>query len=217
MDQTAFFDLSYGLFVLGTLHDGKPAGCTVNTVIQVASQPPLLAVSVNHQNLTNQCLKSSGRATVSVLDQNVPMEVIGAFGFHSGRDTDKFAQVAHTAAPSGLPRLSEHVCAWFDCKVKTSLELSTHTLFILEVEDAGRLSPAGVPMTYAYYHQVKKGTVPKTAPHFVQEEPVPAAGPKYVCPLCRYEYDGSSGPFEDLPDDWKCPICGAAKDLFEQQ
>ena len=217
MDQTAFFDLSYGLFVLGTLHDGKPTGCTVNTVTQVASQPPLLAVSVNHQNFTNQCLKTTGRATVSVLDQNAPMDVIGTFGFHSGRDTDKFAQVPHTAAPSGLPRLTEHVCAWFDCKVKTSLELSTHTLFILEVEDAGRLSPASEPMTYAYYHQVKKGTVPKTAPHFVQEEPVPAAGPKYVCPLCRYEYDGSSGPFEDLPDDWKCPICGAAKDLFEQQ
>ena len=217
MDQTAFFDLSYGLFVLGTLHDGKPTGCTVNTVIQVANEPPLLAVSVNHQNFTNACLKASGRATVSVLNQNVPMDVIGAFGFHSGRDTDKFAQAPHTAAPSGLPRLTDHVCAWFDCKVRSSLELSTHTLFILEVEDAGRLSSEAEPMTYAYYHQVKKGTVPKTAPHYVEQAPAPTSGAKYVCSLCRYEYDGSDGPFEDLPDDWKCPICGAPKSAFEPQ
>lgn len=215
MDKTAFFDLTYGMFVLGTLHEGKPTGCTVNTVIQVANDPPLLAVSVNHQNFTNTCIKQTGRVTVSALDQEAPMDVIGGFGFRSGRDADKFEQVPYTAAPSGLPRLTEHVCAWFDCKVKTSLELSTHTLFILEVEDAGRQS-AAAPMTYAYYHQVKKGSAPPSAPHYVEPvAPAPAAD-RYVCSLCKYEYDGSQGPFEDLPDDWKCPLCGAGKELFQR-
>jgi rubredoxin len=40
---------------------------------------------------------------------------------------------------------------------------------------------------------------------------------KYICSLCAYEYDGSDGPFEDLPDDWICPLCGATKSEFEKQ
>ncbi|MDD3958663.1 MAG: rubredoxin [Clostridiaceae bacterium] len=47
---------------------------------------------------------------------------------------------------------------------------------------------------------------------------------KYVCDLCGYEYDpvlgdpdGGIAPgtaFEDIPDDWTCPVCGATKDAF---
>ena len=218
MDKAAFHSLSYGMFVLGALHDGKPTGCTVNTVLQVASEPATLSVSVNHQNLTNECIKKTGRVTVSVMDQDTPVDVIGTFGFRSGRDVDKFDGVPYAAAPSGLPRLTEHVCAWFDCKLKTSIELSTHTLFILEVEDAGRAENAAAPMTYAYYHQVKKGSAPPSAPHFVDDAPAaPAAAEKYVCSICKYEYDGSQGPFEDLPEDWKCPLCGMPKAVFEKK
>jgi rubredoxin len=47
---------------------------------------------------------------------------------------------------------------------------------------------------------------------------------KYVCDLCGYEYDPELGDpdggiapgtkFEDIPDDWTCPVCGATKDAF---
>ena len=50
---------------------------------------------------------------------------------------------------------------------------------------------------------------------------------KYVCQVCGYTYDpqkgdseGSIAPgtaFEDLPDDWTCPVCGASKDQFEPE
>jgi rubredoxin len=48
---------------------------------------------------------------------------------------------------------------------------------------------------------------------------------KYECP-CTYVYDPEEGdpangieagtPFEDLPDDWVCPVCGAEKEFFEK-
>ena len=48
---------------------------------------------------------------------------------------------------------------------------------------------------------------------------------KYVCTVCGYIYDPAVGDpendiaagtaFEDLPDDWVCPVCGATKDQFE--
>jgi rubredoxin len=49
---------------------------------------------------------------------------------------------------------------------------------------------------------------------------------KYVCVVCDYEYDPAVGDpdngvaagtaFEDIPDDWTCPVCGAGKDQFEE-
>lgn len=49
---------------------------------------------------------------------------------------------------------------------------------------------------------------------------------KWKCSICNYVYDPSAGdpeggipagtPFEGLPDDWLCPICGATKDNFEK-
>ena len=37
---------------------------------------------------------------------------------------------------------------------------------------------------------------------------------KHVCKLCGYVYDDSleSTPFDQLPEDWVCPVCGATKD-----
>ena len=50
---------------------------------------------------------------------------------------------------------------------------------------------------------------------------------KYVCTVCGYVYDPEEGDpendiepgtkFEDLPDDWQCPVCGASKDEFEPE
>lgn len=49
---------------------------------------------------------------------------------------------------------------------------------------------------------------------------------KWVCTVCGYEYDPAEGDpasgitagtaFEDLPDDWVCPVCGADKSVFEE-
>ena len=47
---------------------------------------------------------------------------------------------------------------------------------------------------------------------------------KYVCQPCGYVYDPENGdpdgciaPFEDLPDDWLCPICGMGKEVFAKE
>lgn len=47
---------------------------------------------------------------------------------------------------------------------------------------------------------------------------------KYVCDVCGYEYDPVAGdpdkgiapgtPFEEIPEDWVCPLCGVGKDEF---
>ena len=38
---------------------------------------------------------------------------------------------------------------------------------------------------------------------------------RYVCTVCGYVYDEADNtPFADLPEDWKCPLCGASKGEF---
>ena len=41
---------------------------------------------------------------------------------------------------------------------------------------------------------------------------------KYICKICGYIYDDEKQgvAFESLPDDWKCPLCGASKDMFKK-
>jgi rubredoxin len=42
---------------------------------------------------------------------------------------------------------------------------------------------------------------------------------KYVCKVCGWVYDPANNnniAFEDLPDDWTCPMCGVGKDQFEE-
>ena len=38
----------------------------------------------------------------------------------------------------------------------------------------------------------------------------------YVCTVCGYVYDGDV-PFDQLPEDWVCPLCGVGKDEFTEQ
>lgn len=50
---------------------------------------------------------------------------------------------------------------------------------------------------------------------------------KYVCEVCGYEYDPAAGDpdngiapgtaFEDLPEDWVCPVCGVGKENFKAE
>ena len=40
---------------------------------------------------------------------------------------------------------------------------------------------------------------------------------KYVCDACGYIYDPAENDnvsFDDLPEDWVCPVCGVGKDMF---
>jgi rubredoxin len=48
---------------------------------------------------------------------------------------------------------------------------------------------------------------------------------KWVCTICQYVYDPAIGdpdngvspgtPFDALPDNWVCPVCGVGKEMFE--
>jgi flavin reductase (DIM6/NTAB) family NADH-FMN oxidoreductase RutF len=133
--------------------------------MQVTSSPATIAVSINHDNFTNECIKKSGRFAVNVLGENSAPSIIGNFGFKSGRDAEKFTE--KPALQDFLP-VVDGAIACITCKVIDTMESETHTVFLGEAVGAEILSD-DEPMTYAYYHKVIKGKSPKNAPTYIEE------------------------------------------------
>ena len=149
MDQTAFFKLSYGLYIISTTFEGKDAGCVANTLHQVTSSPAQLAVTLNKDNYTEQLIEKSGRFAAVVLTEYCDMDTIKNFGFCSSRDNDKFEKCVYQRDTHGVPYPKEHMAARYSLRVVQTLDLGTHVMFVGEVEEAEVLSEEEV-MTYAY-------------------------------------------------------------------
>ena len=214
MDKSALYNLSYGLYIIGAKDGERNVGCVVNTVTQATSSPVTLTVCINKDNYTNACVKKTQEFAVSILSEATAESTIGTFGFNSSRDKDKFAEVPFGQTPSGLPYVSEGTTSYLQCRVIDSIDNYTHTLFIAEVQEAENLSKEP-PMTYAYYHKVLKGKTPPKASSYVAESAETGdIAEKYVCSRCGYEYPGSRDEFEQLPDNYTCPICRAPKSRF---
>jgi flavin reductase (DIM6/NTAB) family NADH-FMN oxidoreductase RutF/rubredoxin len=225
MDPKALFKISYGLYVITSKKGDKINGQTANALIQVTADPPAIAIALNKQNLTNEFIKESKVFAFSILSQDTPLSLIGQFGFKSGREVNKFENVTYKTAQTGAPLITDNTLALVEAKVTQEMDVGTHTIFVGEIVNS-EVIKEGEPMTYAYYHQVKRGTTPKTAPTFRGEEKKSAESEKYQCSICGYVYEPETGdpdggiapgtPFEDLPENWACPICGAGKDQFEK-
>ena len=227
MNLKALRNISYGLYVVSSRKGDRFNGQIANTVIQVTSEPPTVAVCINKQNLTHEFITQSRIFSASMLSQDTPLSFIGHFGFKSGRELDKFKDVNHRLGESNAPIVLDHTLAYLEAKVINQLDVGTHTIFIGELVGADVLKE-GEPMTYAYYHEVKRGTTPKTAPSYIEErKEVASKMAKYRCTVCGYVYDPELGdpdgdikpgtPFEAIPDTWVCPVCGASKDQFEKE
>jgi flavin reductase (DIM6/NTAB) family NADH-FMN oxidoreductase RutF/rubredoxin len=231
MDPKALHKISYGLYVVCSKKKEKINGQIANTLFQVTSQPSTIAVSINKKNLTHEYIENSRLFTVSVLSENAPLTFIGKYGFKSGRDIDKFKDVKYKLGKTKVPIVIDYSLAYIEAKVIDTIDVGTHTIFIGNVEDAEILSEEK-PITYEYYHKVKGGYSPKTAPTYsgmidknVKKEEIKMN--RYVCKVCGYVYDPEKGDpdngvkpgtkFEDLPDDWVCPVCGAGKEEFEME
>jgi len=226
MNLKALHKIGYGLYVVCSKKESELNGQIANTVFQVTSEPPTVAVSINKQNLTHEFITASKVFTASILSQDTPLSFIGHFGFKSGRDVDKFGGINYKIGETQAPIVVDNAVAYLEARVTKEVDVGTHTIFIGEVVGADVIRE-DVCMTYDYYHQIKRGVTPKTSPSYVEErkEAAPKMA-KYECTLCGYIYDPELGdpdggiepgtPFEKIPDDWVCPICGASKDQFEK-
>jgi len=126
-------------------------------------------VAINKNNLTHEFITASKVFTASILTQDTSLSFIGHFGFKSGRDIDKLEGINYRIGETQAPVVTDNTLAYLEAKVIQQLDVETHTIFIGELVGADIIKE-GEPMTHAYYHQVKRGTTPKTAPVYIEEE-----------------------------------------------
>lgn len=214
MDKNAIYKISYGLYVVSSKKSDKFEGCVVNSVIQLTSKPLTLALSCVNENLTCDAVKESREFVLSILSENVDPFVIGNFGFQSGRDCFKWANVPFTMY-NNFPVVKD-AAGYIHCKVKEQTNLGTHTLFICEVVDCK--DGNGKPLTYEYYQTNLKAAALKAFNKFkgIETPEDDGKNAKWVCKICGYVYNGEV-PFEELPEDWVCPLCKHPKSDFEKQ
>lgn len=228
MNRAAIHKISYGLYIVTSGQKGKFNGQIANAMFQVTSSPATIAISISKENYTHELIKLSRKFVVSILSETTPMTLIGLFGFKSGRDVNKLQNVKTKTGTTKVPIVMENTVSYIEAEVEKEMDCGTHTIFVGNIVDCDVISDAE-PMTYAYYQKVKGGKSPKTAPTYVKDEPAAAAQPSssYVCSVCGYVYDPAKGDpdngiapetkFEDLPDSWTCPVCGADKSKFEKE
>jgi flavin reductase (DIM6/NTAB) family NADH-FMN oxidoreductase RutF len=130
MNLNALYKLGYGMYIVGSYKGDKLNGQTANTVFQVTSEPPTVAVSINKNNLTHEFIEASKVFSASVLHQDTPLPYIGGFGFKSGRDVDKLKGVNYKIGQTGAPVFLDHATAYLEAEVINSTDVGTHTIYI---------------------------------------------------------------------------------------
>ena len=166
MNPKTFLQISYGVYVITSKKSDKFNGMIATTVTQVTSEPAMITVVINKQNLTHEFIQDSKSFNVSILAEDTAFNFIGQFGFRSGRDFNKFKDVNYKIGISGNPVILDNTIGYIETEVVNSVDVGTHTIFIGKVIDAQILTEQN-PLTYAYYHKIKGGKTPKAAPTYI--------------------------------------------------
>ncbi len=221
INYEALFKISYGLYVVTTGNKENGNGFISNTVFQVTAEPAKFAACCNKDNFTSSLIEKHGNFAISVLQQEADSELIGRFGYKSGKDFNKLEGMNLKYGETGAPIVLNDCIAYLECKLVEKFDVGTHWIFIGELIQAEIVDEKPDPLTYGYYRKVKKGLAPKNAPTYIdksklESKPTLEEAAKYQCSVCGYIYDDNKEDekFADLPDDWKCPVCGADKEDF---
>jgi flavorubredoxin/flavin reductase (DIM6/NTAB) family NADH-FMN oxidoreductase RutF len=201
----ALFKINYGLFLLSTKNDDKDNACIINTVNQVSNNPEKIAISVNKLNYTHDMILNSKKFNLSVLSQDTPFSIFENFGYHSGKDYNKFENekfdnslIERTS--NDCTYLSKYANAVISASVVETLDCGSHTLFIAQIDKSEVLSD-GTSLSYAYYLDNIK-PVTKT---------VVKSKKAFRCKICGFVYEG-----DELPADYICPLCKHGASDFEE-
>ena len=222
MDTKAFRSMTYGVYIIGVTNGDGYGGCVVDALAQISGgDTPIVVLGAMKENYTTELIKRAGEFTVSVVPATIDPLTIAIFGFQSARETsvlagshragEKWAHVEHSLV-NGLPVLKDAV-SYMRLRVNTAREFETHTAFTCDTIDAWLGDTSKTPLVYNDYYGEMRGASKTAFDAWRVKSP---SDSKYVCSICGYVYNGEI-PFEQLPEDWKCPLCGAGKEAFELQ
>ncbi len=154
---SACWSVSYGLYLVSSIDGEKINGQICNTLFQITSDPPRVAIGINNANLTHEYIEKSGVFAASVLGEN-DHRIVRRFGYRSGREFDKFKGIPIFKGKTGCP-IYKKAIAYIECTLlgEKTTDAGTHSIFVGDIVGGARLTE-DTPMTYAFYHETKDKT-----------------------------------------------------------
>ena len=210
IDWNALYKVSLGLYVLGANDGDRHVGSIVDAVMIAANKPCALAISCNNQSYTKKCIEETKELSLSVLAKDVAPFVVANFGFQSSKNINKWENVEFEDVEN-LPVLKDCLTQ-ITAKVVHQYPLDSNTVFIAEISSA-KIIKDGENLLYEDYRNYFKDEVIKSFQQYQKETKM---AKQWVCTVCNYVYDGEI-PFNELPDDYVCPLCGVDKSFFEER
>ena len=202
MDKNIFRDVSYGMYVVTT----QNAGCIINTMTQITSENPIISISLNKNNYTNEQIKNENKFAVSIISEKTNPNLISVFGFSTSKENNKFKNFEYEEI-NNIKVLKENTTGYLICEVVDIIDCETHDIFLGRVIETKKEND-NIPMTYKYYHEVVKGKAPKNAPTYIEEK---VEDDVYVCDICGYQHKG------EVKEGFICPICGVDHTHFKKK
>ena len=135
-----------GLYVVGSRAGDRRNGMTLNWATQLSFNPKLLGVLVENEAVTRELIAEGGAFSLCILDREdraivrkftKPVEVDAAASTLNG--------IPYHDGVTGVPVLDQAV-AYLECRVRDTLEMGDHTLFVGDVVDAGFHKPEDTPV-----------------------------------------------------------------------
>lgn len=155
MDLKTLFKIQCGLFVAGVESGGKYNACICNTLMEQSHIPLKLSVTLEKTHLTHDMAVEKRSVCVCALADTIPTDLIRRFGFASGREKDKFAELGFQVDCNGNPYLAtDDFAARFSLTVYDTVDMGTHTIFLCTVDDMEDREPKS--LTYSAYRDGMK-------------------------------------------------------------
>ena len=208
MNKNILKKLSYGMYIITSKNADLLVGCVANSVMQINSDT--VAISLNNDNYTTKVILEEKKFVINILPTNTDIELIKTFGFKKSNEVNKFLNVSYKLVDD-VPIIN-NTCGYIICTFNNLVKTSTHTIILGKIINM-QVSSELEPMTYKYYQENLKGTTSKNAPTY-QEEKKASNKNVFVCKICGYRYETD---LDELPDDFKCPMCGVGKEYFEKE
>lgn len=134
-----------GVSVVTTQYQGIRHGMTVNSLTSISLTPPLVLVSLERKTRTHSLVVKSGIFGITILSEN-QQSVSDCFAGRCGDHENRFANLETHSLVTSAPFIDGGL-VYLDCRVVTTYDASTHTLFIGEVV-ASQIGKDDQPLIY---------------------------------------------------------------------
>jgi flavin reductase (DIM6/NTAB) family NADH-FMN oxidoreductase RutF len=142
--RTTLGHFASGIVIIAAMHEGRPAGLSIQSFASLSLDPPLVSLSVSLSSSTWPVIAEEGRFCASILsaDQEALCRRFAVSG------ADKFAGVPWSASPRTRSPRIDGALAWVDCGIQSVYQAGDHWLIVAGVLDLARGGQPGPPLLF---------------------------------------------------------------------